>query len=247
MASCLCPCPRVSEGWRSCFCCVSVLQVAAARRRPRVRPSRLLLLHWTRRTPPAVGMRRPAHFLLLLLWLLAHASPAVVAARSRTQLAVEPLYALLLTATSLLPTVLLLLNLEPVLAPAGVVAHRVLALISHLELLSLRTIRRCVHTHRLSQGQAWNRGATGVVLVTTVVSFSFLAIPGGMSILPRPHAEFTTAFRNGVTSSGSSTGFTCASMFRSALRARRQSNPPRVKSSTLTTVTAPGTLRFTTR
>ena len=42
-----------------------------------------------------------------------------------------------------------------------------------------------------------NAGATGVVLVTTVVSLSFRAIPGGISIFPRPHAEFTTAFRNG--------------------------------------------------
>ena len=43
------------------------------------------------------------------------------------------------------------------------------------------------------------------------------------------------------------TGFTEANAFRSALRARLQSMSPRVKSSTLTTVTAPGTFRFTLR
>jgi hypothetical protein len=91
-----------------------------------------------------------------------------------------------------------------------------------------------------------NGGAVGVVLVTTVVSFIFFAIPGGMSIFPRPQAECTTALRNGVTSNGSSTGFTFANMFRSAFRARLQSLP-RMKSSTLTTVTAPGTFRFTDR
>jgi hypothetical protein len=67
-----------------------------------------------------------------------------------------------------------------------------------------------------------------------------------MSFLPRPHADLTAAFRNGVNKSGSSTGFTFASMLRSALRARRQSSS-RQKSSTLTTVTAPGTFKLTPR
>lgn len=84
------------------------------------------------------------------------------------------------------------------------------------------------------------------LLVITIVSSSFRAIPGGMSFLPRPHAEFTTALRSGVASNGSSTGFTFTSRSRSALRARRQSSP-RKNSSTLTTVTAPGTFRFTPR
>jgi hypothetical protein len=71
-------------------------------------------------------------------------------------------------------------------------------------------------------------------------------MPGGSAIFPRPHAECTTAFRSGVNNSGSSTGFTCASALRSARRARRQSSF-RQKSSTLATVTAPGTFKFTPR
>jgi hypothetical protein len=84
------------------------------------------------------------------------------------------------------------------------------------------------------------------VLEITVVSLSLRAMPGGMSIFPRAQADRTAAFRKGVTSNGSSTGFAEASMFRSALRTRLQSKS-RLKSSTLTTVTAFGTLRFATR
>jgi hypothetical protein len=102
--------------------------------------SRLLLLHWTSRT---LSLR--LRLARCRLWLRPFLLPLLLLDATFFTLCV-PCFTLLLTATSLLNRLLLNWSRRLRLWRAST-----LALVSHLELLSLRTIRRRIHTHRLIQ------------------------------------------------------------------------------------------------